>query len=106
MLEPAGYAVLKATNGEDGVALAQREQPALVILDLCMPEVDGFAVVERLHTDPATANIPILILTAKTMTPEEKGRLNGRISRLARKGAFDRASFVDLVRGLAPAPTG
>jgi DNA-binding response OmpR family regulator len=106
VLEPAGYAVLKATSGEDGVALARQEQPALVILDLCMPEVDGFAVVERLHTDPATADIPILILTAKTMTPEEKDRLNGRISRLARKGAFNRASFVDLVRDLAPAPSG
>jgi DNA-binding response OmpR family regulator len=106
VLEPAGYAVLKATSGEEGVTLARREQPVLVILDLCMPEVDGFAVVERLHTEPATADIPILILTAKTMTPEEKDRLNGRISRLARKGAFDRASFVDLVRGLTPAPTG
>ncbi|MBA2448877.1 MAG: response regulator, partial [Chloroflexi bacterium] len=106
VLGPAGYAVLKATSGEEGVALARQEQPALVILDLCMPEVDGFAVVERLHTDPATADIPIVILTSKTMTPEEKGRLNGRISRLARKGEFDRATFLDLVRDLVPAPTG
>jgi signal transduction histidine kinase/CheY-like chemotaxis protein len=105
-LKPEGYTVLKAGGGEEGVAVAQREQPALVILDLIMPEVDGFAVVERLHAQPATAAIPIVILTSKSMTTEEKDRLNGRISHLAQKAAFDRTAFVELVRGLCPAPVG
>ena len=76
-----------------------------MILDLLMPEVDGFAVVERLRADPATAEIPIIVLTARAMSPADKARLNGRISHLAEKGAFDRAAFVDLVRRLAAAPT-
>ncbi|MBA3331606.1 MAG: response regulator [Actinobacteria bacterium] len=104
VLAPEGYAVLKATGGEAGVDLARRERPALVILDLMMPEVDGFAVVERLRADPATSEIPIVVLTAKTMTPEEKARVNGRIAHLAEKGTFDRAGFVGLVRRLCPTP--
>jgi len=46
-----------------------------------------------------------VILTSKTMTPAEKARLNGRISHLAQKGAFDRAAFIELVRGFCRAPT-
>jgi CheY-like chemotaxis protein len=104
VLAPQGYRVLKATGGEAGLELARRERPCLVILDLMMPEVDGFAVVERLREGPTTANIPIVILTSKSMTAEEKARLNGRISYLAQKGSFDRGAFVELVRGFCPAP--
>jgi threonine synthase len=70
----------------------------LIILDILMPVVDGFAVVERLRADPATARIPIVILTAKTISQADKQRLNGQISYLAQKGEFDRAAFVELVR--------
>ena len=98
VLQPEGYTILKATSGEDGVALAQQELPSLIILDLLMPGVDGFAVVERLRADSATAAIPIIILTSKSMTREEKERLNGQISYLAHKGEFNRSAFVESVR--------
>ena len=52
VLGPAGYLVVKASGGKEGIALALRDRPGLVILDLLMPEVDGFTVVERLHADP------------------------------------------------------
>jgi CheY-like chemotaxis protein len=74
----------------------------LIILDLLMPEVDGFAVVERLRADPATAAIPIVILTSKNLTADEKARLNGEIACLAHKGEFTREAFVELVRGVLP----
>jgi signal transduction histidine kinase/DNA-binding response OmpR family regulator len=106
VLKPRGYTVLKADGGEDGLAVARRELPALVILDLMMPRMDGFAVVERLRAEQATASIPIVILTSKSLSQEEKDRLNGQISYLARKGDFDRAAFVDLVRCFCPAPAG
>ncbi len=99
VLTPEGYTVLKATGGEEGVVMARQERPAVVILDLLMPEVDGFTVVERLRADPATADIPIVILTSKSMTREEKERLKGQISYLARKAEFNRAAFVELVHG-------
>ena len=99
VLEPAGYRVLTASGGEEGIAVAIRELPDLVILDLLMPDVDGFAVVERLRAEPATKPIPIVILTSKAMSQQEKERLNGQISYLARKGEFNRTAFIDLVRG-------
>jgi DNA-binding response OmpR family regulator len=100
ILSPEGFQILKAYGGEEGVAIARRETPALIILDLLMPEVDGFMVVERLRADPMTATIPIVILTSKHLTPEEKASLNGEIACLARKGEFSRAAFVEQVRGL------
>jgi CheY-like chemotaxis protein len=100
ILSAEGFGILKAYGGEEGLAIAIRERPALIILDLLMPEVDGFAVVERLRGDPATAAIPIVILTNKSLTQDEKERLNGGIALLARKGEFSRAAFVELVRGL------
>ena len=96
-----GYAVLTATGGEQGLELARRELPAVVLLDLLMPGIDGFAVVERLRADPATAAIPVVILTSKTMTPDDKHRLNGQISYLAHKGEFDREALVELVGRLS-----
>jgi len=77
-----------------------------VILDLLMPEVDGFTVVERLHADPLTAATPIVILTSRDMDPRERDRLNGKISHLARKATFNRAEFVELVRKLCPVTVG
>ncbi len=99
--EAEGYRVLSATGGEEGVALAKAELPALIILDLIMPEVDGFDVVDQLGDDPTTRAIPIVILTNKQLTTGEKNRLNGRISHMAQKGEFRRANFVDLVNRLA-----
>jgi signal transduction histidine kinase/DNA-binding response OmpR family regulator len=102
ILSAEGFRILKAHGGEEGLAIANRERPALIILDLLMPEVDGFAVVERLRADPATAAIPIVILTSKTLTPDEKERLNGKVTCLAQKGEFSGAVFVGMVQGLLP----
>jgi signal transduction histidine kinase/CheY-like chemotaxis protein len=101
-LSAEGVRVLKASGGEEGLSAAHRERPALIILDLLMPEVDGFTVVERLRASPSTAAIPIVILTSKSLTPDEKTRLHGEITYLARKSEFSRAAFVALVRGLLP----
>ena len=100
VLQPEGYTVIKAMSGEAGIALAQDEHPSVVILDLLMPGLDGFAVVDRLRATSTTANTPIVILTSKTLNAEEQERLKGRIAFLARKAEFSRAAFVELVRGL------
>jgi CheY-like chemotaxis protein len=85
------------------VALVGREHPAVVLLDLLMPGVDGFAVVDRLRADPATAGVPIVVLTAKEMTSDDRQRLAGQIDYLAQKGAFGRAELVELVGHLCDA---
>jgi len=58
------YQVRKATHGERGVELAIAEQPAVVLVDICMPGIDGWEVCRRLKADPRTAAIPIILLTA------------------------------------------
>jgi CheY-like chemotaxis protein len=63
-----------------------------------MPGTDGFEVVERLQADPSTAETPIVILTAKTIAPEERERLAAHVAHLAAKASFSRVEFVELVR--------
>jgi CheY-like chemotaxis protein/anti-sigma regulatory factor (Ser/Thr protein kinase) len=96
-LVPHGWSVLRATDGEAGVDLVRRERPSVVLLDLLMPGTDGFAVVERLRADPDLAGVPIVVLTSKDMTADDRARLNGRISFLARKGTFREAELARLV---------
>ena len=100
ILEPEGYTVLKATDGRGGLELARRARPALVILDLLMPEVDGFEVLDELRREPTTAGTPIVVLTSRTMSAADKARLNGRISHLAHKAELRREAFLALVREL------
>jgi signal transduction histidine kinase/CheY-like chemotaxis protein len=102
-LTPEGWTVVRAEGGAEGVRLARSVRPAVVLLDLLMPEVDGFEVVERLRSDPIVADVPIVVLTARDITAADHERLAGRISFLARKGEFGRAELVELVGALAPA---
>ena len=104
VLDPEGYTVLRAQGGDEGVGIAFREHPALVILDLLMPGTDGFEVVEQLRADPQTADIPIVVLTSKTISETDRQRLNSRIAHLAEKGHFSRTEFVELVRRCCRTP--
>jgi len=97
VLEPRGWTVLSAGDGETGTAMARSHQPSVVLLDLLMPGMDGFAVAEALRSDTTTRAIPIVVLTAKTLTRADKDRLRGRISYVAQKSAFDPAVLVSLV---------
>jgi threonine synthase len=94
------FTILEAADGRAGLELIQREHPDLVILDLMMPELDGFAVLEALKASPNTAEIPVIVSTAKELTEEEKGRLRGQIQSLKRKGDFMSDDFLDEVRSL------
>jgi signal transduction histidine kinase/DNA-binding response OmpR family regulator len=90
--------VLRAYGGQEAIDAARREIPNLIVLDLMMPEVSGFDVVRALHDDPATAAIPILIVTAKHITGEDRARLNGYVMAIMEKADFDRDRFVGEVR--------
>lgn len=63
MLEQKGYQTVKALNGEAGLSLAKQENPDLILLDLVLPRKSGFEVLAELKSDPATKNIPIIVLT-------------------------------------------
>lgn len=97
MLKPFSIEVLSAHEGAAGIKLAKTRKPDLIVLDLMMPEVDGFEVVSSLHTDPATEQIPILIYTAKNITGADRERLQGSIQAIIRKGELSKEQFLELV---------
>ncbi len=82
------YTIYEAEDGRAGVELVTREKPDLVILDLMMPEMDGFAVLDVLRQNPDTAEIPVIVATAKELSNQEKQRLGGQIQALMQKGDF------------------
>ena len=92
------YELLEAGNGLEAVELIRTQRPNLVILDLMMPEMDGFAVMEALKSDPGTAEIPIIVITAKELSAGEKERLRGHIQTLMQKGDFMSDDLLDEVR--------
>ena len=94
------FTILEATNGRAGLELIQKELPDLIILDLMMPETDGFTVIEALRSKPETAAIPVIVATAKELTPDEKSRLNGQIQALLQKGDFLNDEFLEEVKSL------
>jgi signal transduction histidine kinase/CheY-like chemotaxis protein len=97
-LEPEGWTVLGAATGQEGLALIREQQPSAVLLDLLMPGMDGFEVVEALRADPETKSVPVVILTSKSMTPQDKERLQGRITYVARKTEFNLSGLAGLLR--------
>jgi threonine synthase len=94
------FKIFEASNGKDGLELVSREHPDLLILDLMMPEMDGFAVLDALKSNPDTAQIPVIVSTAKELTPEEKTRLEGQIQVLLQKGDFMSDEFLEEVKAL------
>ena len=98
VLESEGYDVLSAHGGQEGIDLAVAEAPSLIILDLAMPEVDGFQVVKRLAEHPGACDIPIVICTAMDLTDEEKDRLNGQIQSVIEKTGNVRQKLLEAIR--------
>lgn len=94
------YTIYEAPNGPEGIDLIKRELPDLVVLDLMMPEMDGFAVMDALKADPQTAHIPVIVATAKELTPDEKSRLGAQIQTLMQKGDFLNDEFLEEVKAL------
>ena len=94
------YDLFEAENGREALTLIRTEKPDLVILDLMMPELDGFSVLDALRSDPATASIPVIVVTAQELTSKEKQRLEGQIQSLMQKGDFVSEELLNEVRAL------
>jgi two-component system cell cycle response regulator DivK len=71
-LTRAGFTVIVATNGAQGVAMAASEQPDLVLMDLTLPDIDGEEATRRIKTDPSTKSIPVIALTANAMSSDRE----------------------------------
>jgi signal transduction histidine kinase/CheY-like chemotaxis protein len=82
------YTVLEAGGGAQALNVVQSHKPDLILLDLMMPEIDGFAVLEFVKSNPDTHDVPVIIVTAKEITPDDRERLNGKMAALYNKGMF------------------
>jgi threonine synthase len=95
------YEILYAGDGQAGIALVQKEHPDLIVLDLMMPGVDGFAVLDTLKADDSLRDVPVIVVTAKDLTPQERQRLNNQVETLLHKGSFiDEGALQDIIEKL------
>ncbi len=94
ILENEGYQVMKSFQGKDGLEVAAREHPDLIILDLIMPEVSGFNVAYQLKQIPATRGIPIIVLTSMEMDQDTQIQLGNYVSGLMSKSTFTKKDLL------------
>jgi len=96
------FTIYEAKNGKEALRVVRREKPDLIILDLMMPELDGFGVLDELKSNAETESIPVIVSTAKELTKKEKERLKGQIQSLLQKGDFMSDEFLDEVHTIIP----
>ena len=100
LVETGGCDVVTASGGREGIETARREQPELILLDIMMPEMNGWEVLRELKMDPLTAGIPVLIFTAYEIDPAQKKTLHDDTSGLVRK-PFEPSELIDIVNRTA-----
>ena len=102
-LEPRGWAVTTCSGGAEAISVIQTLVPSVVLVDLVMPGIDGFAVIDALRGDPRTAGTPVVVLTAKSLTAKDRRRLEGRIEFVASKGELDLSWLAERLTRVATA---
>ena len=103
-LQKEGWQVQEAANGRLGLECLTNGPPGLVLLDLMMPEMDGFAFMQELRKRPECAHVPVVVITAKDLTPDDLGRLSGEVARIFGKNTASREELLAEVRRLLPHP--
>jgi len=91
------YRVFEVNDPRDGLDIVRQRRPDLVVLDLMMPDLDGFALLAMLKNDPDVARIPVVVVSAKTLTPADRARLEGVAESLWQKGSFNTRDLVEHV---------
>ncbi|MCP4350759.1 MAG: response regulator [Desulfobacterales bacterium] len=100
-----GYLIEKASGGKEAIARIAACPPDIIILDLMMPDTDGFTVLDHIRGEPLTRNIPVIILTAKELTQKENNRLKNAVHHIVTKGKMEKDRFLrnieDILKSLA-----
>jgi signal transduction histidine kinase/DNA-binding response OmpR family regulator/CHASE3 domain sensor protein len=97
-LAVAGYTPVGAYGGQEALDIVRNAAPALIVLDLMMPQVSGFDVVQGLREHPDTAGIPVIVLTAKLLTQDDRSQLSGKVQRVMEKTHFNSIGLVAEVK--------
>lgn len=97
ILQAKGYATLEAVTGEDGVRLAKEQRPALVLMDIQLPGINGIEALRQLRADPATASIPVIAVTASVMASDRRQITDAGFDGYVAK-PINLKEFVDAVR--------
>ncbi len=97
-LQRQGWTVAEAENGKIGLDRVSQQQPGLILLDLMMPEMGGFEFLDELRRHPSWQAIPVVVLTSKDLTPDERKTLSGKVERILQKGAYSREALLGEVR--------
>ena len=100
-MEKDGWKVREAENGRLGLEQAAAATPSVVLLDLMMPELDGFGFMEGLRAMPGCRHVPVIVITAKDITAEDRERLNGNVCRVLQKSTFAPENLLAEIRALA-----
>jgi CheY-like chemotaxis protein len=103
MLEPQGYAVVEAENGRAALECLREVSPSVILLDLMMPEMDGFEFVAEFRRHEAWRTIPIVVVTARDLSDADRERLNGYVEKILQKGTHGREELLAEVRELVSA---
>jgi signal transduction histidine kinase/DNA-binding response OmpR family regulator len=106
MLEKEGYGVAEADNGRAALERVRERVPGAILLDLMMPEMDGFEFLEELQRSTPGRAIPVIVVTARDLSAEDHRRLNGSVERILQKGAHGREDLLAEVRRLVRASMG
>jgi CheY-like chemotaxis protein len=95
-----GWVPRIASNGKEAIKIAELNPPSLIILDLMMPEMDGFTCLDLLRASPSTTTVPIIVLTNKPLMQDELQRLQGPAIKILTKVNTNRSEIVSLARSL------
>jgi CheY-like chemotaxis protein len=98
LLDGKPFEVSGVSNGKDALVAIEREPPDILLLDLLMPQMDGFEVLSRMAGNPASRNIPVIVLTAKSLTVEERLQLQQRVQRVIEKHELGVGTLVTELR--------
>ncbi len=105
-LEHEGWTVSEADNGRVALEKMAANRPDLILLDLMMPEMDGFECIEALRKHADWRSIPIVVVTAKDLTEQDRLRLNGYVEQILQKGTYSREALLAEVRHLVATHVG